>query len=276
MLCREEKKTGMPLAINGVFGNLGVACAALFSGFLLDQISWQSAFFIPGGFSIIIGLMYFSFIRKGGIESVEGNKSAKKETAELPRELLIKLFAIVLASTALGGLIFQSTTFALPKIFDERLINFAQSASQIGWYAFLVFSFAAIAQLIVGYVLDRYSLKTVFIMIATMQSILFAIMINTSGLTALLISIGFMLAVFGQIPINDVLVGRIASSAWRSRAFAIRYIVTFSVMASSVPLISWIHAGYGFDKLFLLLSITAACILVVVSLLPSKHPLLRT
>ena len=60
-------------------------------------------------------------------------------------------------------------------------------------------------------------------------------MIHLDGWLSLVVAIGFMLAVFGQIPINDVLVGRIARSEWRSRAYAARYIVTFSVSASAVP-----------------------------------------
>ena len=77
-----------------------------------------------------------------------------------------------------------------------------------------------------------------------------------------------MLAVFGQIPINDVLVGRMSRSEWRSRAYAIRYVVTFSVMASAVPLISWIHGTWGFSVLFGLLAAAAMLIFSAALLLP--------
>jgi hypothetical protein len=43
--------------------------------------------------------------------------------------------------------------------------------------------------------------------------------------------------------------------------------VTFSVMASSVPLIAWIHARWGFDSLFSVLA-AAACIFTAVFMLP--------
>ena len=77
-----------------------------------------------------------------------------------------------------------------------------------------------------------------------------------------------MLVVFGQIPINDVLIGRIAKSEWRSRVYAIRYLMTFSVMATSVPIIAWIHANWGFERLFLVLAVAAAAILAAVFMLP--------
>ena len=78
-----------------------------------------------------------------------------------------------------------------------------------------------------------------------------------------------MLAVFGQIPINDVLVGRITRSEWRSRVFGLRYIVTFSVSASAVPLIAWIYGFWGFDTLFWVLTAAASTIFIAVSLLPA-------
>jgi len=43
MIVQGRDKTGVALAINGVFGNMGVASAALLSGFLIDTSSWRSA-----------------------------------------------------------------------------------------------------------------------------------------------------------------------------------------------------------------------------------------
>jgi predicted MFS family arabinose efflux permease len=80
-----------------------------------------------------------------------------------------------------------------------------------------------------------------------------------------------MFVVFGQIPINDVLVGRMARSEWRSRAYALRYVVTFSVMASAVPLIGWIHGNWGFARLFSLLAVVALMIFSATLLLPGSN-----
>ena len=77
-----------------------------------------------------------------------------------------------------------------------------------------------------------------------------------------------MLMVFGQIPINDVLVGRITRSEWRSRAYALRYIITFTVAATAVPLIAWVHAEWSFDILFTVMAIGATGTFATVLLLP--------
>ena len=269
-----REKTGIPLAINGVFGNLGVAAAALLTGWLIDTGGWRSAFVLPGAVSIAIGIGYAGFLWAGRARSAAaraGGPATRMPGAgasSIGRAAFLRVLSIVVLTTAIGGLIFQSTTFALPKVFDERLAGLAGSATEIGGYAFLVFGVAGLAQLVVGYLVDRHSVRTVFAFVAGLQAVFFAVMYQLTGLAALVVALAFMLAVFGQIPINDVLVGRIANSAWRSRLYAIRYIVTFSVMASTIPVIAGIHASWGFSALFAVMAVAAGCILAAVLLLP--------
>lgn len=277
MVITGRSNTGMTLAINGVWGNLGVASAALVTGLMIDTIGWRGAFMASGIFCLGVGLAYWRFTRRATAESdIPSSKDAYDSTqTDLSRKFLIRVFAVIFFTTALGGFVFQSTTFALPKIIDERLSVLDISATQVGAYSFLVFSLAAIAQLIVGHLLDRGDLRKVFLVVALSQAVLFTAMISLTGITALIVAVGFMLAVFGQIPINDVLVGRLSKGEWRSRAFAARYLVTFSVMATAVPLISWVHGTSGFSLLFVLLAMTAFAIFIGVWFLP-KHPSMRS
>lgn len=277
LVVQGRSKLGMPLAINGVFGNLGVAFAALVSGYLIERFGWRSSFLLPGAVTVVLGVLYVLLERKNiryGWKAVSKQDFAP-ETSRLPAGLLRRVFFIILLTTALGGLIFQSTTFSLPKVFDERLADIATSATEIGAYAALVFSVAALAQLVVGFLVDQFSLRKVFLCVALIQALLFTLMIDLSGWPALLVSIGFMFAVFGEIPISDVLIGRVASGEWRSRAFALNYLVGFGVSASSLPLIAWIYGAWGFAALFGLLALTAALIAAVVLYLPQTRSIQR-
>ncbi len=274
MVVQGRTKTGMPLAVNGVFGNLGVGCAALITGFLIDQTGWRSAFVWPGAVCIAIGFAYGFFLfatrqLRASAVKLSGGKEKSDQMLQVPRPVLVKIFAVIFFSTAVGGLVFQSTTFSLPKVFDERLGELAVTATSVGSFAFVVFALASVGQLIVGYLLDRVSLKLVFLVVAAIQVVFFALMVGATGSVALAVGGVFMLAVFGQIPINDVLLGRITRSEWRSRVFGLRYIVTFSVSASSIPLIAWIYALWGFDALFWVLTGAALTILIAVALLPA-------
>ena len=273
LVVQGRKNAGVPLAINGIFGNMGVACAALTTGFLIDHLGWRFAFAWPGVLSIATGIVFMGLLyanRKSPTQEPNNDAEAGKSgyTQTMQRRLISRVFTIIFLSTAVGGLVFQSTTFALPKVFDERLAELAVSATLVGWYTFIVFAIAAFGQLIVGYLVDRYSIRWVFAVVAAFQAIFFAVMPGLTGWRALVVAMAFMLVVFGQIPINDVLISRITQSEWRSRVYAFRYIVTFSVMASSVPLIAWMHARWGFDSLFTLLSAAAICILILALMLP--------
>ena len=271
-------KTGVPLAINGIFGNLGVASAALLTGYLIDTAGWRNAFVLPGVISIGIGIAYAAFLwsgREGGAaERAGGGGSARTAARDGPppveRGTFVRVLAIIMFTTAIGGLIFQSTTFALPKIFEERLTDLAGTATAIGGYAFAVFTVAAFAQLAVGYLVDHHSLRTVFAFVAGLQAAFFAVMYQLTGVAALVVAVGFMLVVFGQIPINDVLIGRITKTEWRSRVYSLRYIVTFSVSASTLPLIAWIHGSWGFERLFVVMAVAACAILAAVLVLPRR------
>ena len=266
-----RQRTGVPIAINGIFGNVGVAAAALITALFIDHADWRAAFVWPGLFSIAMGVAYL-FIVAG--RSAEAQESARPESEGraapmlFDRATVIRVLLIFFTTSSLGGLVFQSTTFTLPKVFDEQLGDLAVSASDVGWFAFLVLAVAAVGQLIVGYLVDRLPVRRIFMIVAVLQVSLFAIMPGLTGWQALVVAIAFMFAVFGQIPINDVLIGRVTHSAWRSRVYALRYMINFSIIASSVPLIAWIYSGWGFDTLFVLLAITASGILIAASLLP--------
>jgi len=262
---------GMRVAINGVWGNMGVGVAALLTGFLIDVGGWRSAFWLPGAFSLLLGVAYYLMVFRKQSQNLHSDKPVSTTTEAFDPAIFKRVLLVVLLTTALGGLVFQSTTFSLPKVLAERTMDLSTSATIVGWLAFFIFAIGSAGQLIVGYSLDRRSPRTIFLIVATMQAVFFAAMIGANGWVAILMATGFMLAAFGQIPINDVLVGRVAKSEWRSRILAVRYTVTIGVMASSIPLIAWIHANWGFDRLFIVLAVAAVLILLCVWCLPGRQ-----
>ena len=268
------KNTGMRIAVNGVWGNLGVASAALITGYFIDHGGWRSAFFVPGVLSILIGAGY-TVLRWSEISQRRPRQAAKLPAQDLPADVkavLLRVSMIVFLTTAVSSIVFQSTTFALPKVFDERLSGVAISATALGQLAFLVFALASIGQLIVGHFLDRLGPRTVFMTAAALQVGFFILMPGLVDWAALLCAMGFMLAAFGQIPINDYMIGRLADGQWRARIYGVRYVVSFTVLAAALPLIAFIYENWGFDALFRVLALSAAIILAAVSLLPQRLP----
>ncbi|HEY1247204.1 MAG TPA: MFS transporter [Hyphomicrobiaceae bacterium] len=278
IVVQKWKNTGMRIAVNGVWGNLGVASAALITGYFIDHGGWRMAFVVPGLLSILIGLAYTVAMwpeivraRLHGQGAAVAAARTGRPSADM-KALLVRISAIVFLTTAVSSIVFQSTSFALPKVLDERLDGLAVSATTIGQLAFVVFAVASIGQLIVGHFLDRLGPRTVFMTAAAIQVAFFAIMPGLVDWAALLCAMVFMLAAFGQIPINDYLIGRLADGEHRARIYGVRYVVSFTVLAASLPLIAFIYESWGFDALFRVLALSAAVILGAVAMLPRKLP----
>jgi len=275
LVVQKWKNTGMRIAVNGVWGNLGVASAALLTGYFIDNGGWRTAFVVPGIVSILVGIAYTA-LQWPEIVAPRPRMKAKGaavagQSAEL-KALLLRVSLIVFLTTAVSSIVFQSTTFALPKVFDERLGGLAISATAIGQLAFVVFAVGSMGQLIVGHFLDRLGPRTVFIAAAALQVVFFAAMPGLADWAALACALIFMLAAFGQIPINDYMIGRLADGEYRARIYGVRYVVSFTVLAAALPLISFVYQSWGFDALFRVLAVSAAVILAAVILLPRKLP----
>jgi MFS family permease len=273
------KNTGMRIAVNGVWGNLGVASAALVTGYFIDHGGWRIAFVVPGIVSIAIGIFYTVLRWEEIKEQIARAKApgAAKATAPVMhsadvRAMLLRISMIVFLTTAVSSIVFQSTTFALPKVFDERLGGIATSATALGQLAFVVFALASIGQLIVGHFLDKLGPRIVFMTAAFVQLVFFSLMPGLSDWAALACAMVFMLAAFGQIPINDYMIGRLAEGEWRARIYGVRYVVSFTVLAAALPLIAFIYERWGFDALFRVLAVSAAVILAAVFMLPQRLP----
>lgn len=268
------KNTGMRIAVNGVWGNLGVASAALITGYFIDHGGWRVAFVVPAIVSITIGIVY-AMLMWPEITRPKVRTRSASSTKDLPESIkavLMRVSMIVFLTTAVSSIVFQSTTFALPKVFDERLGELAVSATAVGQLAFVVFALASLGQLVVGHYLDKLGPRTVFIAAASAQVVFFALMPGLLGWPALLCAMAFMLAAFGQIPINDYMIGRLADGEWRARIYGVRYVISFTALAAALPLISFIYGNWGFDALFRVLTLSAAVILAAVLMLPQRLP----
>ena len=110
MVVQGRDKTGVALAINGVFWNMGVASAPLLWGFLIDASGWRSAFFIPGVVSMVIGGLYLWFVRMDRVAAAAdlatATASQQKTAPPVARNRLERVFGIIFFTTAIGGLIF--------------------------------------------------------------------------------------------------------------------------------------------------------------------------
>jgi len=268
MLVSEKSNVGKVLGVNGVYGNAGLAFAALLSGALADLISWRAAFIVPGVFTIAIGVGFLSAARNAPAPAT----TVRKTEAKLPRAFLARVFAVLCVAVVANGIIFNACTVSMPKVFDERLRALTDTTFGIGALVCITYLIAAMAQLVVGHLIDRRPIKGVFVAVLVAQVPLLYAAASLSDFAMLTVATAMMFAVFGQIPINDAMVARYTAEEWRARAYAVRYVVSFAGSASAVPLVAYVFRSTGdFQALYLLLAALAAVALVAALAFPSEQ-----
>jgi MFS family permease len=269
MLVSGREKVGKVLGVNGVFGNLGVAFAALIAGALAHWINWRAAFIVPGVVSVAVGIAFALMVPEMRLAV---KRSGGGAGAGFSRGLLARVFAVLTVTTLFGGVIFNSTTVAMPKIFDERLTELVDTTLGIGILVSFVYVFAAMAQLVVGHLLDRGALKSVLVPVIGLQVPLLLAAAFFENYVMLVVALAMMFFVFGQIPINDAMVARYSEEAWRSRIYALRYVVSFGASAFAVPLVAAMHRySSDFKYLFFALAAMALVMFSAAVLLPSRE-----
>jgi MFS family permease len=268
MLVSGRDKVGRVLGVNGVYGNFGVAFAALIAGALAYWINWRAAFLIPGAVAIAVGIAFAMIVTPTPWPE---QRSARTDRVAISRNTLLRVFAILTVSTICGGIIFNATTVSMPKVFDERVAALTQTTLGIGVLVSLIYAFAAMAQLLVGYLIDRHSIRSVFVPVVALQAPLLFVAGSVENYAMLAVALAMMFFIFGQVPINDAMVAAYTDEKWRSRAFAVRYVVSFGASACSVPLVAYVYRATGdFKYLFFVLAALACVMLAAAVCMPAQ------
>jgi MFS family permease len=268
MLVSSPKNLGMALGWNGLWGNLGLAFAAIVSGALMDWQGWRAAFFVPGIAAIAAGVAFLLLVPDPG----PVKKKSKTIGLHLDTRTMAQIFAILLVATACGGVIFNSTTVAMPKIFDERLRALTQTNFGIGALVAIVYSVAAFAQVLMGTLMSRFEMKHLMIGVGLVQIPLLFAAANLDGWALLIVALLMMMAIFGQIPLNDGIVGKYVADEYRARVLSVRYVVSLGVASLAAPMIAFLHRTEGgFRNLFLVLAALAVAIMASALFFPSRR-----
>jgi MFS family permease len=258
MLTSYSEKLGRELGINGVYGNLGVASSAVITGLICEYLGWRWAFVLPGVITIGIGIIFMKTIHHEKITKKSLGMGSARVSKNVMALVVVSLVLTIIASSTT----FNAITVALPKLFQERLAEITQNTALLGLIASAVYVFGALAQYTIGNLLDKYPLKKIFIPLAIFLVAMLYIAAETSGFLLILISIGIVISIFGQVTVNDTMVGKYTSDEWRARAFAVRYFLGFTAAGASVGLVALLYANGGFT--LMLQAFAAFCFLVVI------------
>jgi len=264
------KSRGRALGINGVFGNLGVAFAATVAAALTTWIHWRAAFIVPGAVAVVLGCLFLFLIRSTAYRKSE--KAALAGPAHATPEMW-RLFWVLGISTVCSGLVFQSTSIALPKLFDDRLGSLTGSVLGVGGFVTAVYAFGGLAQVVFGFLMDRLPLKPLFLGLNLLQAPLLAAAAYLFGLPLLVVIWLMVFFSMGIVPIPDMMLARHTPVRWRGTVYGARFVLALGISSLGVPLVGLLRdATGGFSALLLVLAGLSALGTLAVMWVPADRP----
>jgi MFS family permease len=260
-------KPGITIGINGMAGNLGIAAAAVSTGFFIQYAEWRIAFIVPGLISMACGLMFMRFA------PVEEGAPAKRpvQQIDLPPATRHRVFLVMTMLAVTISILFNFTTNGNGELLKARLPILVEQPALLGMLLAVVYGLASLSQLAVGHLIDRFPIRNVMLGIIAMQGPVFLWAAYSQGWTLYLAMVLFMGLVFGSIPFTDAIVARFVDDSIRSRVSGMRLAVSFGVSSMVVWALGPAVKAAGFDFSLLALAGVATCALLITWQLPDEE-----
>ncbi|HET6306993.1 MAG TPA: MFS transporter [Rhodopila sp.] len=233
-------KPGRAIGVNGVFGNLGVALAPVVTAFLANAVSWRAAFIAPGLFCAAVGLAWM----RTPLAHMTTHANARP-FPPIPPYLVRRALVVLMLIAISSGLVFNAYTILLPKLLQERLATTPSLLPLLGVAAFLVTVCGALTQFSVGRLIDRNTLKQVFLPVSLVLTPAMFLLSFAQGWLVLPLAGAVAASIFGQVTVNETMAARYISPALRARIYSVRFFVGFLGSAAAAPLVSVLYERTG-------------------------------
>jgi MFS family permease len=266
MLVQNARNPGFTIGVNGLAGNLGIALAAMLTGFLVREVGWRAAFAVPGTLAVLCGALFALLVPR---EEMAPARRPKK-SVDLPPAVMARVVLVMTLAAISSSLIFNFTTNGNGQLLAERLRGLVDDPATLGVLLAAVYTIASFAQLVVGKLIDRYPLKWVYLPMVAAQVPLFLVAAGTGGWGLYVAMLAFMIFVFGSIPFVDAMIVQYVDDRMRSRVAGIRLAVSFGVSSLAVYLLGPTVKAAGFGTLLTVMATISGFTTLFVAFLPGR------
>ena len=264
MLLQGAQRPGWTIGVNGFAGNIGVALAAVVTGYLVKYFGWRTAFVLPGLVSVGCGIA-FAFAAKAEATAPARRKPTQ---VELPARLLARVFLVMTLAATSGSLLLNFSTNGNFELLHERFAEVSRDPALLGLLLAAVYALASVAQLVVGRLIDRFALKPLYLAVLLLQIPFLALAAHADKWMLYACQALFMIAIFGAIPFTDAMIVRYVDDRMRSRVAGMRLAVSLGASSVAVWLLGPLVKQSGFATLLWIMAGIAGVTFLVVTRLP--------
>lgn len=262
---------GKALAINGLFGGIGVGIGGLTAGTLIDLAGWQAAFIVPGVISIAVAVMMALLIRAGRVAEPRHQPSSKH--GQPSRDERFRGVSILLVATFASGLTYQVTQSAAPKLFDARVGDLLGDGTfGIGLLVFVVYFLSGFGQLAGGWLADRWSWKGAYMVAWCINLPMLWIAATLGGPGLVIVVIVMTTAATSALPAESLLFARFVPERHHGLFFGLRYVLALGAAPIAIQFVAFVQSATGdFAWLYWTLGSTALGVIAAIVFLPSAR-----
>ena len=273
-------RTSAGMAVNGMFGNLGLAMGPLLAGL----VNW-----FWGARGVYLGLAAMNLTglvllwRSGGDTCAVAVHSTRQGAAAASW----RRFAVLLVVMMLGGVVYRGATVILPSLFELRGVRIDHlvtgllseripgnvTATVLVSCLYLV---GMLGQYAGGRVGERFDLRLGYLTFHLLTIPVAFAMALVSDLPLVLLATLHSFFLLGMQPIENTLVARLTPPTVRSMAFGMKFVLTFGVGSLAVKLVRFVESARGIDAVFPALGLVSVLLVCWILVLIRVSPPLRS
>ena len=265
---------GKALGTLGIFGSIGQALSGVLAGGLIVLIDWRAAFILPGLAATLTGLALFWCLARGHLAERQSDLAPQAPDS---RQDMVRAFVVMSATLFLGWVFYAALTTVLPKWFSEGLPELLaaegdgapQGLLGVGAAVTLAYLIASSAQLIAGYLADRFPLKPLYLIGLGLKLPLLFLARDLGGIEMLLAATAILFFMDLTAPVENLLIARYAPQRRRGLVYGAKHILAFIGTPLGVTLVALSYDSHGGTPfLLLLLAGLVALMLLAACFLP--------
>jgi hypothetical protein len=281
------RRISTAMAINGIFGSLGLAMGPLLAGLINWLFGIQTVYLCLGLMNIAGVCILLLTNRATGTQQIGEQKktssSPQEKGGEKEKFTAWKGFVILLGCMMLGGVVYRGATVILPALFERNLPtvvtavnNLFQGGAISGTISNNVVATVTIGMLYLigmygqymgGKFGERFDLRYGYLGFHLI-TIPFAFLIGTAtDMPLILLTALHSFFLLGMQPLENTLVAKLTPAWMRSSAYGMKFILTFGVGALSVKLIKIVEQGWGLSLVFPVLGTISILLVIMIGIL---------
>jgi MFS family permease len=244
-----DKQVGRAFGLNGMAGNIGIGLTPLLAGLIASLFDWRLAYLLLSLPGLLFGLGFLFVSVPDAVRSVPEDEARAKSSNDARAVLLFGVAVIA------GGLAYRLHTLVVPALIRERIPMLAELQHHLPGLAHVdnlgataltsvAYGMGVFGQWAGGRIADRRPLAPAYFVFHLIGAPLVGIAAVASGVPLLLALFGYLFFSIGMQPIENSLIAKLTPPAWRGRAYALKFLLSFGVGALGAYVVGWVHP-YG-------------------------------